>query len=411
MRCLRFIELSNILDQKMKEVFIMNNLRKCFITIICIFIMVLCSSTLIFAGTSQLQSPSAEVKTISNTMLKIQWSYMKGASGYQIYRSKTLKGGYKKIKTVKSPKVLSYIDKELKKQTRYYYKVRSYKAYKNRVYFAKVYDAKLGVTGAGKISTFRGGGSFEGDRIALIWETPQVVDGFELFKLSSRDGKYKKIATQKPQPAAPGELGQWHSWATYIDRNVALKGTYQYKVRTFVKTKERTYYSGFVNTTAKALYGIPYTQSTFDAKPGDEITEINMTLTNDPLDDTIRLNTQESVSHPFQKTNGAGGDYSRYNISEYSRDGVSYKKPAKTQISVKSGDTVWLKIKLKQPVSYPLDMNDTYGTLAIRFSYDNWCYPAIYTEGVYAPIPKEHFQDLEISVQSGKGQFNTENWQ
>lgn len=62
----------------------------------------------------------------------IKWSGVKGASGYQAYRSTKKGGGYKKIADVKKK---SYADKGLKRGKTYYYKVRAYRIVnKKRVY-------------------------------------------------------------------------------------------------------------------------------------------------------------------------------------------------------------------------------------------------------------------------------------
>jgi len=49
----------------------------------------------------------------STTSLKISWKKVSGASGYAVYRSKTEKGGYERIKTIKGSSNISYTDKGL----------------------------------------------------------------------------------------------------------------------------------------------------------------------------------------------------------------------------------------------------------------------------------------------------------
>lgn len=59
---------------------------------------------------------------------KIAIKKVANITGYEIYRSTTsAKSGFKKIKTVKTTKAYSYLDKNLKIGKIYYYKVRAYK--------------------------------------------------------------------------------------------------------------------------------------------------------------------------------------------------------------------------------------------------------------------------------------------
>jgi hypothetical protein len=61
---------------------------------------------------------------VTKTSAAFIWAKTSGATGYEIYRSAKKNGTYKKIATVKS---CSYTDKNRKKNTTYYYKVRAYK--------------------------------------------------------------------------------------------------------------------------------------------------------------------------------------------------------------------------------------------------------------------------------------------
>lgn len=64
------------------------------------------------------------------TTVKLKWKKVKGAKGYQIYRKKASSKKYKLVKTISKGKTLSYTDNNLKKNTKYNYKIRAYKTYK-----------------------------------------------------------------------------------------------------------------------------------------------------------------------------------------------------------------------------------------------------------------------------------------
>lgn len=57
----------------------------------------------------------------------ITWKKVSGADGYTIYYSKKFDGKYKKLKTVKTGKKLTYTHKKLKNGVQYFYKIYSYK--------------------------------------------------------------------------------------------------------------------------------------------------------------------------------------------------------------------------------------------------------------------------------------------
>ncbi len=59
--------------------------------------------------------------------VKLTWSKVKGANGYEIYRSTGKNGKYKKVKAISKAGTTSYKNGKLKKSTTYYYKIRAYR--------------------------------------------------------------------------------------------------------------------------------------------------------------------------------------------------------------------------------------------------------------------------------------------
>ena len=74
-------------------------------------------------------------ETVQIRTAVISWKKVKGASGYEVYRSTKKNGKYKKIKTIKKAGTVRFTDKKLKKGFAYYYKVRAYR----KTAVAKVY--------------------------------------------------------------------------------------------------------------------------------------------------------------------------------------------------------------------------------------------------------------------------------
>lgn len=88
-------------------------------------------------------TPKINVFAKKKGQLKIKWSKLNSASGYEIYQSTSKKGTYKKIKTVTKKATISYTNKKLKSNKKYYYKVRAY----NTINGKKVYGSYSSVKG------------------------------------------------------------------------------------------------------------------------------------------------------------------------------------------------------------------------------------------------------------------------
>ena len=79
------------------------------------------------------KTPSKPVITVKNAgskTLKVSWKKVSGANGYEIYRKSGSSAKYSIVQTVTSGNTLSYTNKKLVKNSKYYYKVRAYKTVK-----------------------------------------------------------------------------------------------------------------------------------------------------------------------------------------------------------------------------------------------------------------------------------------
>lgn len=78
------------------------------------------------AQEAELAKPKLTNHAASATSIKNTWKRVKGADGYELFRSVKLKGKYKKVKNIKKGKTVSWTDKKVKRDKSYYYKVRAY---------------------------------------------------------------------------------------------------------------------------------------------------------------------------------------------------------------------------------------------------------------------------------------------
>lgn len=79
------------------------------------------------AKEAKLEKPKLMNHAAGATSIKNTWKRVKGADGYEIFRSAKFKGKYKKVKTIRKGKTVSWTNKKLKCDKSYYYKVRAYK--------------------------------------------------------------------------------------------------------------------------------------------------------------------------------------------------------------------------------------------------------------------------------------------
>lgn len=68
-----------------------------------------------------------QVKNIKKNKAKLTWKTVKGADGYEIYRSAKKNGRYKKVKAIRKNSITSFTNSKLKKRSQYFYKIRSYR--------------------------------------------------------------------------------------------------------------------------------------------------------------------------------------------------------------------------------------------------------------------------------------------
>lgn len=76
--------------------------------------------------------------------------------------------------------------------------------------------------------------SYSHNKIKLSWDTQEDVDGYQIFRATSKKGTYKKVATIK------GDRD-----TSYIDTGLTCGETYYYKVRAYKRINGKTVFSKF----------------------------------------------------------------------------------------------------------------------------------------------------------------------
>ena len=168
------------------------------------------------AEAKQLSAPTAKASNIAKTgKIKVTWDAVEGADEYAVYRSTSEKGSYKKMITVTGT---SYTNTSAKAGTTYYYKVKALSDDKdvNNSELSKVVkrtcDLKRPVVTAK--STVK-------KQVKLTWKKVSGAKKYTVYRATSKNGKYKKIATTTK--------------LSYTNKSLKAGKTYYYKVKAIAK--------------------------------------------------------------------------------------------------------------------------------------------------------------------------------
>lgn len=82
-----------------------------------------------------LAKPKATTKA-GKKKITVTWKKVTGATGYKVYRATKKSGKYKLVKTIKKQSTVKFINKKLKKNKKYYYKVRAFKTVSGKMAYS-----------------------------------------------------------------------------------------------------------------------------------------------------------------------------------------------------------------------------------------------------------------------------------
>ena len=136
------------------------------------------------------------------------------------------------------------------------------------------------------------------DKLRLSWEPLSGVDGYQIYRATSKSGKYAKIATVKGA-----------SSATYTDTGRTCGTRYYYKLRAYKKIGGKTVYSKY--STILSAYAKPAKVKVTDAyAPDAATTSIAVSFT------TVRGATDYEVQLNQIKKNGKETGFRSYTYNE-----------------------------------------------------------------------------------------------
>lgn len=171
------------------------------------------------------------VESTQYNRMKVTWKPVAGATKYEIYRSTSKNGSYKKVATITDMSETSWTDKKVKTGTTYYYKMKSVieanKTLKSG--YSKAKSAKC-VPAAPNVSLK----SSKKNQMKVSWKKVSGASGYEVYRASSKKGKYTKVTTIKKGKTA-----------SYTDKKVKSGKKYYYKVRAYKTVGGKKVYSKY----------------------------------------------------------------------------------------------------------------------------------------------------------------------
>ena len=170
--------------------------------------------------TQETYETSTEIKKDSAKKLTLKWNEVEGADGYEVYRTTSKKGNYKKVKTIKNSETTSYVNGKLKYGSTYYYVVKAYKNGedgKNYLCESTTISEKI-VPDTGKITSAK----TKNNKVTLKWKKVSDASGYEVYRATGKNGKYTKVKTIK---------GAGNT--SYLNKNLKDNTKYSYKIRAY----------------------------------------------------------------------------------------------------------------------------------------------------------------------------------
>ena len=167
--------------------------------------------------------------TATTNSIKLTWKKVTSAVGYTIYRYDSSKKKYVKIGSTKK---LSYTNKKLKSGKKYTYMVKAYTKINGVVYRGKGVKFYAS-TNPVKVKSLKVSSS-KAKNAALSWNKVANATGYEVYRATSKNGKYTKVAT-----ISKGKT------VKYTNSKLKSGKTYFYKVRAVIKTDSGNFKGSF----------------------------------------------------------------------------------------------------------------------------------------------------------------------
>lgn len=178
------------------------------------------------------------VSTVSDK-LKLTWSKVNGATGYNVYRKLENDKNYKLIKTINGNGNVEFTDSGLKCGVKYYYRINGFRTVDSKNYEGLGSKDYLGLTTPAQ-PALKSAKSLGYNTISIEWTKVEGATGYDIYRKTT--GTYSKIGTVDKQ-----------STVTFKDEKAVTGVRYQYTVRAFYNKngiKRVSTYENYIHGTA-----------------------------------------------------------------------------------------------------------------------------------------------------------------
>ena len=170
----------------------------------------------------------------TSSAIRINWSAVDDADGYEVYRYNSSSSSWSKISTVSN--ALTYKNSSLSSATTYKYKIRAYVNYNGTNYYGAYSSVITAVTDPDKVSVLTSFTSTD-SAVRINWNEVSSATGYRIYRYDSATKTWSKIATIKDG-----------STTTYRNSKLESSTVYKYRVKAYIKINAVNYWSDASNT-------------------------------------------------------------------------------------------------------------------------------------------------------------------
>lgn len=185
-----------------------------------------------------LPAPTAKAASASYNSIKVSWSAVRGAAGYELYRATSKNGKYSKVKTLSSS-TKSYTNTGRTTGTTYYYKVRAYKKVRDTIYrgnYSAVVSAKPTLGKVSSVKTKQNGKQ----KIKVSWKKVTGASGYVVYQSTKKGSGYNKVKTIKKG-----------NTVSYTTKKLKKNKKYYYKVRAYRTVNGKKVYGAYSSVVSR----------------------------------------------------------------------------------------------------------------------------------------------------------------
>ena len=177
------------------------------------------------------------MKASAYRMIQLKWNKVEGPSGYEIYRASSKNGTYQKIKTINNGNTLTFKNKKLKFNKKYYYKVRAFRKSETGTEYSELSNTLTAKTRLAKPTLKLKRKASSGMNIS--WKKVEGASGYQIrYSLKKKSG-YQSILIKKAKAG------------TYRKSGLKPNKKYYVKMRAYRTVKGKKVYGAW--STVKSI--------------------------------------------------------------------------------------------------------------------------------------------------------------